>query len=103
MLGTKGALLHMSFVFYLAAPALLPAFYWAWQGLMAALGGRGPGFGPGAAVWAALVCAGFALAWLWLPVSGPGPDGLLEETKTKALLPDEWRGELCSSIVSNQS
>ena len=52
---------------------------------------------------AGLACLGCALGWLWLPVPGPGPDGLLEPEKTKALLPDEWRGELCSSIVSNQS
>ena len=52
---------------------------------------------------AGLACLGCALGWLWLPVPGPGPDGLLEPVKTKALLPDEWRGELCSSIVSNQS
>lgn len=86
-----------------AALALLPPFWWAGQGLWAALGGRGPGYGPEALALAGLACLGCALGWLWLPVPGPGPDDLLEPVKTKALLPDEWRGELCSSIVSNQS
>lgn len=86
-----------------AALAALPSFFWAGQGLWAALWGRGPGYGPAALLLAGAVCLGYALAWVCLPAPAPGPDGLLETTKTKALLPDEWRGELCSSIVSNQS
>ena len=57
----------------------------------------------GALALAGLACLGCALGWLWLPVPGPGPDGLPEPVKTKALLPDEWRRELFSSIVSNQT
>lgn len=86
-----------------AALAGLPSFFWAGHGLWAAFCGRGPGYGPAALLLAGAVCLGYALAWACLPAPAPGPDGLLETAKTKALLPDEWRGELCSSIVSNQS
>lgn len=86
-----------------AALAGLPSFFWAGEGLWAALQGCGPGYGPAALALAGLACLGYALAWVYWPSPAPGPDGLLEEAKTKALLPDEWRGELCSSIVSNQS
>ena len=98
---------HLCFLAYGLASAL-PAAFWAVQGLAGAFLGRRPGFGPEAAFFAEALCLLQALAWLWLPCPGgpdEGPDGLLEDppAKTKALLPDEWRGELCSSIVSNQS
>lgn len=88
-----------------SAAGVLPAFFWAGQGILAALGGRGPGFGPEAVLLAGVLCLGYALGWLYLPQDPAGPDGLTEETPnaTKALLPNSWRGELCSSIVSNQS
>ena len=56
-----------------------------------------------AALWA---LAPRRLGWLGWPAGfGPAlPDGLLEAAQTtKALPPDERRGELCSSNVSNQS
>ena len=102
MLGAKGAFCMLC-VFCLSLAAAAPACFWSGQGLWAALWGRGPAFGPAAPALLWLCCAGLALAWLYWPAPAPGPDALLEQTKTKALLPDEWRGELCSSIVSNQS
>lgn len=87
------------------APAL-PGFYWAARGLAAALEGGGPAFGPAALALAWGVCLGYALAWRQpRDLSLDEPDALLEPPAqtTKALLPLCWRGELCSSIVSNQS
>ena len=92
-----------------AAGALpcLPSLYWAAGGLARAFGGGEPGFGLAALLLAGLVCLGYALGWLFYPETAvpAGPDGLLENPTqtTKALLPNTWRGELCSSIVSNQS
>ena len=88
-----------------AALSALPPVYWAALGLGSAFCGRGPGFGPAALALAAAVCLGQAAAWLCAPAPPAPPDGLLEEGagKTKALLPCEWRGEPCSSIVSKQS
>ena len=91
---------------FLTAWALagLPSFYWAVRGIAGTFLGLGPGFGPAALLLAGAVCLGYTLGWLWLPLPDPGPDGLLEPPDTtKALLPVGWRGELCSSIVSNQS
>lgn len=91
-----------SFLFGLAG---LPGLFWAARGIAGAFLGLGPGFGPGALglVWA--LALGCALGWVYLPAPDWGPDGLLENPAdtTKALLPVTWRGELCSSIVSNQS
>ena len=89
-----------------ALMALTPPAFWAGTGLAGALAGRGPAFGPEAllaALWAGLA---LGLGWLGWPAGfGPAlPDGLLEAAQTtKALPPDERRGELCSSNVSNQS
>lgn len=110
MLGQKGAFYMTIRAVCLGAAGMLgalPGLFWACQGLAAAWAGQGPAFGPGAlaAAWAA--CLALALGWVWLPQAPLGPDGLLEPApdpaKTKALLPGEWRGELCSSNVSNQS
>ena len=84
--------------FALGAVSLaLPPVWWSAEGLLAAFWGRGPAFGPEALPLAAAACLLNAAVWL-LPDCPGAADG-----KTKALLPDEWRGELCSSIVSNQS
>ncbi len=93
----------------LAAGALpcLPSLYWAAGGLARAFRGGEPGFGPAALLLAGRGGVWYVLGWLCYPVTAfpDGPDGLLESPiqTTKALLPNTWRGELCSSIVSNQS
>lgn len=93
--------------FALFGLAGLPGLYWSALGIVRAFLGRGPGFGPGALLAAWALVLGCALGWVYLPEPdfNFGPDGLLEEPAdtTKALLPVAWRGELCSSIVSNQS
>ena len=81
----------------------LPGLFWAARGIAGAFLGLGAGFGPGALVLVWAICLGCAAGWLYLPGEDFGPDGLLEPDTTKALLPVGWRGELCSSIVSNQS
>ena len=83
--------------------AALPGLFWAARGMAGAFLGLGAGFGPGALVVVWALSLGCARGWLYLPAPDPGPDGLLEPDTTKALLPVTWRGELCSSIVSNQS
>lgn len=91
--------------FVLFGLAGLPGLFWAARGMAGAFLELGPGFGPGALLAAWALGLGCALGWVYLPAPDFGPDGLLEAPAdtTKALLPVAWRGELCSSIVSNQS
>ena len=117
MLGPKGALLTMddTELFCLGAawaagracPACLLGLSGDWPGTWAGPGARLRRREPLRLAWCGLPGAR-RWAGSGCPNAGPlGPDGLLEPVPgpvtTKALLPGGWRGELCSSIVSNQS